>query len=84
MDQDALRVLANLLHTRRVGALGTLHDGGPFVSMVLTVAEPGGAAFYFLASSLAWHTRDIVKNPRVGLMLMEEESPERDPLPGAC
>jgi len=79
MDQDALRVLARLLRTRRVAALGTLHDGKPFVSMVLTVASPDGSAFYFLASGLAWHTRDIVKDPRVGLMLMEEESPERDP-----
>ena len=47
--------------------------------MILTVAEADGSAFYFLASRLAWHTRDIVQNPRVGLMLMEEESAERDP-----
>lgn len=79
MDQTALSVLARLLHTRRVAALGTNHDGSPFVSMVLTVADPDGSAFFLLASQLAWHTRDFMSDRRVSLMLTEEESPDRDP-----
>jgi hypothetical protein len=79
MDQDSLDALSQLLHTQRIGALGTLHNGSPFVSMVLTVAEPEGAGFLILASRLAWHTRDMANDPRVGLMLVEKESSERDP-----
>jgi putative heme iron utilization protein len=79
MDQNALALLGRLLHTRRVTALGTNHDGYPFVSMVLTVVDPDGPAFYMLASRLAWHTKDFLNDPRVSLMMTEEEDPGKDP-----
>jgi putative heme iron utilization protein len=79
MDQNALALLGRLLHTRRVAALGTHHEGFPFVSMVLTVVDPDGSAFYILASRLAWHTKDFLNDPRVSLMLTEEEKADKDP-----
>jgi heme iron utilization protein len=79
MDQTSLGALAQLLHTRRLAALGTLHNGQPFVSMVLVALAKDGSAFYMLASRLAWHTQDILKDPHVSLMLTEEETADRDP-----
>lgn len=79
MDQAMSATLSKLIRTRRLAALGTLRDGHPFVSMVLVVPAEDGSAFYMLASRLAWHTQDILKDPHVGLMLTEPESPDRDP-----
>jgi heme iron utilization protein len=79
MDQATLGSLSKLIRSRRLASLGTLRDGRPFVSMVLVVPAHDGAAFYMLASRLAWHTQDILKDPHVSLMLTEPESPDRDP-----
>jgi heme iron utilization protein len=79
MDQATSGTLSKLIRTRRLAALGTLRDGHPFVSMVLVVPAEDGSAFYMLASRLAWHTQDILKDPHVSLMLTEAESPDRDP-----
>jgi hypothetical protein len=35
MNDDASKVLAGLLRGQRIGALGTLREGAPLVSMVL-------------------------------------------------
>lgn len=69
MDPSAKLVLDGLLRTRRTGALGTLRDGGPFVSMVPVVPAPDGAAFYIHVSRLAGHTQDLLSDPRFSLML---------------
>ena len=79
MDAAALATLARILRARRPAALGTLRGGAPFVSMVLTAAEPDGSAFYILASRLAWHTQDMLADPRVALLLTEEETGGKDP-----
>jgi putative heme iron utilization protein len=79
MNQNELAGLAGLLHTGRVAALGTLHDGSPFVSMVMTVVDPDGSGWYILASRIAWHTRDFLGDSRVSIMLVEKESPGKDP-----
>lgn len=53
-----------------VAALGTLHEGAPFVSMVPLVPSPDGSGFLIHISRLASHTRDLAADPRVGLLFM--------------
>ncbi len=62
-----------------VAALGTLHDGGPFVSMVPAAPEPG-RGFLIHVSRLASHTRDLEADPRASLMWMAPLDAEADPL----
>lgn len=80
MPPDELRLLAQLIRDRRVAALGTLRDGEPLVSQVVYAAEADLSGFLILASGLAQHTQDFRRDPRVGLMVAEAETPGLDPL----
>ena len=66
--------LSGLVHGRTVAALGTLHAGAPFVSMVPFAVLPEGDAFVIHVSRLAAHTRDMIDDPRVSLLVMQPES----------
>ena len=79
MEEGALRVLARLVRFHSIASLGTLRDGAPFVSMVAygVGADPG--AFWLHLSHLALHTKGILADPRVALMISESESDDRDP-----
>ncbi len=79
MDPESKAKLAALLRARQTAALGTLRDGAPFVSMVLFMAEDDFSACYIHASRLAFHTQDMGRDTRVGLMVSEPEAPGRDP-----
>ncbi len=79
MDSINEKTLAILIRTQRIAALGTLHDGTPFVSLILYSASPDFQAFYTLISRLAQHTRDILKDPRVSLMIVETDDDSQDP-----
>ena len=72
MDADDARALRALLSTRPVGALGTLHQGEPAVSMVPFVLPAGGTVVFIHVSALAPHTRDMQAHPRVSLLVMAE------------
>ena len=65
--------LASLVRSRTVAALGTLHAGAPFVSMVPFAVLPEGDAFVIHVSRLAAHTRDMIDDPRVSLLVMQPE-----------
>ena len=67
--------LRELLATRTVAALGTLHDGAPYVSMVPFAILPDGSAFLIHVSELSAHTGDMLKDPRVSLLVMGAEGP---------
>ncbi len=68
------RILRNLLNTQRVASLGTLNaEGGPFVSMVPYAIEPGAACLVIHVSLLAPHTRNVLSNPAVSVMVMQPE-----------
>jgi heme iron utilization protein len=67
--------LRELLSSRRVAALGTLHDGAPYVSMVPFAITQDGKAFLIHVSELSAHTEDMLKDPQVGLLVMGEEKP---------
>jgi len=71
-----------LLRESRSGALATLMPGSgdPYCSLVNVASAPDGAPL-LLISSLAVHTRNILGDARVSLML--DERREGDPLEGA-
>jgi putative heme iron utilization protein len=69
----SLASLARLVRGRSVAALGTLHAGAPFVSMVPFALPPAGDAFVIHVSRLAAHTRDMLEDPRVSLLVTQAE-----------
>jgi hypothetical protein len=72
----------SLLRRSRQGALATLmaESGDPYCSLVNVASAPDGAAI-LLISRLAIHTRNLLADPRVSLML--DERATGDPLEGA-
>jgi hypothetical protein len=78
MDADSQLKLANLILSGRIASLGTLRQGAPFVSMVLYTPAPDFGAFYTHISRLAHHTQDILQDPRVSLMIVENDAQEAD------
>jgi putative heme iron utilization protein len=65
--------LAGLVQRRSAAALGTLHGGAPFVSMVPFAVLPDGSAFVIHVSRLAGHTKDMLADPRVSLLVAQPE-----------
>jgi putative heme iron utilization protein len=72
-EERDLSLLASLVRSRTVAALGTLHAGAPFVSMVPFAVLPAGDAFVIHVSRLAAHTRDMLDDPRVSLLVTQAE-----------
>src|SRR6267143_3569211 len=81
-DFDAAKVVRSLLRRSRQGALATLmaERGDPYCSLVNVASHPDGSPI-LLISRLAVHTRNILADPRVSLML--DERAAGDPLEGA-
>ena len=70
------RALRAMLRTQRVAALGTLNaEGKPFVSMVPFAIEPQSGALIIHVSLLAPHTRNLLSDPAVSVMVMQSEVP---------
>ncbi len=81
-DFDAGRLTRSLLRRSRQGALATLMagTGDPYCSLVNLASHPDGSPI-LLISRLALHTRNLLADARVSLML--DERAEGDPLEGA-
>lgn len=79
MDPESERKLVRMIRAQRVAALGTLLDGQPLVSMIAYVPASDFSAFYIHASRLAQHTRALLQDPRVGLMIAEPDTGMGDP-----
>ena len=71
-DFDAARLARSLLRRSRQGALATLMagSGDPYCSLVNVASHPDGSPI-LLISRLAVHTKNILGDPRVSLMLDE-------------
>ncbi len=78
MDTETLGKLANLIRETRQASLGTLHNGAPFVSMVLAAPSKDLCSYYIHISRLAQHTQDVLVDPRVSLMWMETDDGSAD------
>src|SRR5689334_20429469 len=81
-DFDPARLARSLLRRRRQGALATLmpDNGGPYCSLVNVASHADGSPI-LLISGLAVHTKNILADSRVSLMLDERKA--GDPLEGA-
>ncbi|MDP2030780.1 MAG: pyridoxamine 5'-phosphate oxidase family protein [Thiobacillus sp.] len=76
MNSAHAQTLRDLLQTQQVAALGTLHQGQPYVSMVPFARLPGGTDFIIHVSQLAAHTKDMLASPRVSLLVIAPPTPE--------
>jgi heme iron utilization protein len=81
-DYNAGRLARSLLRRSRQGALATLvpGSGDPYCSLVNVASHPDGSPI-LLISRLALHTRNILGDSRVSLML--DERAAGDPLEGS-
>jgi heme oxygenase (biliverdin-IX-beta and delta-forming) len=79
VDADTGGSLAGLIRKERIAHLGTLRGGAPLVSMTLFMAQPDLSAFYVHVSRLAWHTQDMLQDPRVALSIAETDDGRPDP-----
>jgi putative heme iron utilization protein len=81
-DFDAARLARSLLRRTRQGALATLvpGSGDPYCSLVNVASHPDGSPI-LLISRLALHTRNLLGDARLSLML--DERAEGDPLEGS-
>ena len=70
MDRELGQRVRALLEIQRVASLGTLHQGEPYVSMVPFAILPGGAGFVIHVSALAAHTKDMLADPVVSVLVM--------------
>jgi putative heme iron utilization protein len=79
MDKDSGALLARLIQDQRTAALGTLREGAPLVSMVLYLPAPDFSALFVHVSGLAWHTQDMLLDPRVALSIAATDDGKRNP-----
>jgi len=79
MDSETGGLLKQLLWKERTAHLGTLRGGAPMVSMTLFMPEQDFSAFYVHVSRLAWHTQDMLQDPRVALSISETDDRRADP-----
>lgn len=81
-DFNPSRAVKSLLRRSRQGALATLMSGSgdPYCSLVNVASHPDGSPI-LLISRLAIHTRNLLADARVSLML--DERVEGDPLEGS-
>jgi len=80
MSSPRFEPLRSLLRQQTVAALGTLHRGEPYVSMVPFAADEAAAEFLIHVSALSAHTRDMLEHPRVSLLIV---APDDGALPQA-
>lgn len=79
MNPTQAQTLRAILESQATAALGTLHDGEPFVSMVPFAILPDGKGFVIHVSGLAAHTRDMLHHPTVSLLVTAPQDPETPP-----
>ena len=79
MEAELEKKLAEMMRSSRVAGLGTLRDGAPLVSMIAYLPEDDFSAFYIYVSQLAQHTKGMVADARVGLLISEPDDGRADP-----
>lgn len=73
MTPQQTEILVGILKGRTVAALGTLQGGAPSVSMAPYVFLPDGSRVIIHVSTLSAHTRNLLADGRVGLLIMDAE-----------
>lgn len=70
MESSQATAFKSLLESQQVASLGTLHKGEPAVSMVPFALLPQGQGLVIHVSQMATHTKDMLANPAVGLLVI--------------
>ena len=73
----AANEVRRLLRQARGGSLATLDrdTGHPYASLVNIATDHAGRPILFI-SRLAWHTRNLEKNPKASLLVAEPDKPD--------
>jgi putative heme iron utilization protein len=79
VDAETRSALSKLVRNERIAHLATLRAGAPMVSMTLYLPDETFSAFYVHVSRLAWHTQDMLHDPRVALSIAETDDVRADP-----
>jgi heme iron utilization protein len=79
MDADTRSALSRLVRKERIAHLATLRAGAPMASMTLYLPDETFSAFHVHVSRLAWHTQDMLQDPRVALSVAETDDGRADP-----
>lgn len=79
MTETIAKDIKRLIHSRQTAALGTLHGGAPYVSMVPYALRQDGAALIIHVSKLAAHTNDMLLEPRVSILITANEATDTPP-----
>jgi heme iron utilization protein len=74
MNPKLGQTLCELILGQSTAALGTLHDGGPYVSMVPYAMVPGNTGFVIHVSRLSSHTKDMLASPGVSVLVVARGS----------
>jgi putative heme iron utilization protein len=80
MKAADVAALKALLRNQPIAALATLHNGEPAVSMVPFAMLSSGIGFVMHVSQLATHTKNMLDNPAVSLLVTASLSEAVSPL----
>ena len=75
MNPNQATALRELVHSQPIAALGTLHEGRPFVSMVPFALLPDATGWVIHVSHLASHTKDMLSHPDVSMLVVAPLAP---------
>ena len=70
---------ARLILNHRWAALATVEGGAPLATMVAYAPEPTLDGIIIFLSELSQHTRNLLRDPRVSLVISEPDDGEDDP-----
>lgn len=74
MNSDNAKALRELIARQQIAALATLHNGAPYVSMAPFAVAADGLGFIIHVSQLAAHTRDMLADSRVSLLVVAPQT----------
>jgi len=80
MERDVLARLRDLIASSRVLSLAVIVDGEAEAALLPFVPRDDLAAVYVQASVLARHSRGLIADARVGLLVHAPDTPDADPL----
>ena len=80
MERDVLIGLRELLSSSRVLSLAVIVEGEAEAALLPFVARDDFAAVYVQASGLARHSRGLMADTRVGVLVHAPDTPDADPM----
>ncbi len=80
MEQEQKLALATLIRQQRWAGLATVdHEDQPLATMVAYAYAADFSTFYIHISKLSQHTRNILENAKISLVITETDNGEGDP-----